>query len=88
MKSTIVMKALCSMFVLIAAVPSTGMANPDLNPDPNADVIYVRTNCSLANVDAGESPIENCFESTGTAMAFARARADISKPLIIEFGPG
>lgn len=81
-------KQLCSVFALMVAVPTIGMASPDLNPDPNADVIYVRTNCSVANTDPGESPIENCFESTGKAMGFAGTRVDVTKPLLIDFGPG
>jgi hypothetical protein len=88
MKFPIFKTEIYSIFALIAAIPSIGIASPDLAPDPNANVIYVRMNCSIANVDAAESPIENCFESTATAMTFARARTPISKPLLIEFGPG
>lgn len=88
MKLPMFTKVLRGVFAVIALLPAIGIASPDLNPDPNADVVFVRTNCSVANVDIGESPVENCFEGVSAAMGFARARTDVTKPLLIEIGPG
>ena len=63
-------------------------AIPDADPDPNASVVYLRTSCDVGYSDAGESPLENCFEKMLPLKNWIYARPDLTKPLLIDIGPG
>jgi hypothetical protein len=75
------------IFVAILT-PVTAWAAPDTVPDPNATVIHLRTNCDIANSNANESPLENCFESMAAVKSWIYDRTNPSARLLVDIGPG
>lgn len=80
--------ALTGIVVGILVSPLLARATPDPSPDPNATVVYLRTSCDIANSDAGESPMENCFENMGALNNWIYGRSNPSAKLLIDIGPG
>lgn len=74
----------------LSFVSFDAVAAPDPNPDPNAAVVYLRKTCSVANVGAGESPVENCFETSSALHTWIwnTRIPTAASPLIVEIGPG
>ncbi|MHB8623518.1 MAG: hypothetical protein ACYC9J_14325 [Sulfuricaulis sp.] len=70
---------------VVAFVPTLVWAAPDPNPDSNANVVYLRTNCNV-----GTSPLKNCFEgmSTLTGWIANTRQPTAAAPLVVEIGPG
>ena len=68
--------------------PVVVLAVPDPTPDPAASVIYLRTSCDIANSDAGESPMENCFESISAVQSWVYGGTVTSSAILIDIGPG
>ena len=67
---------------------SSAWAVPDPVPDPDASVVYLRTSCEIANSDAGESPLEDCFEDMAALKTWAYGRTNPAAKLLIDIGPG
>lgn len=91
-KTEIFFRRLRVLFLSAAVMaPTLAHSAPDPSPDPNATTIYLRTSCTIANVDgAGEGTMENCFESMAGQLGVTKwiyARANPQK-LLVDIGPG
>jgi len=70
-------------------VTAIAYANPDLTPDSNATVVFLRTDCNVNG-----NPMENCFESMAalsdpsTGWIWNTRNPTSSAPLLVVVGPG
>lgn len=81
-----------SWAALTIAFPSISTATPDPSPNPDAEIVFLRTNCDITT-STGSAPMKNCFEKMPKIKnwifgATTNPRTDPTSPLLIDIGPG